>query len=203
MLVHRDLLVLVISVVLGCGVVLADDVASAPSPESVVASLHRGLEALAVEQQSADLGQRFEQLRPVILETHDLAYIAELTIRRRWGDLSESQQQRFLAVFERLSVMTYASRFSSVGANSFKILGSSEQGSVRMQVNAVIQRPSAENLSLDYTLQEREGAWRIINIIADGVSDLALKRAEYRRIMIDGSIDDLIEYIENQTAELP
>jgi hypothetical protein len=38
--------------------------------------------------------------------------------------------------------------------------------------------------------------------LADGVSDLALKRAEYSRILADGTIDDLIEHLERQIADL-
>jgi phospholipid transport system substrate-binding protein len=51
-------------------------------------------------------------------------------------------------------------------------------------------------------LEQKDGAWRIINIIADGVSDLALKRAEYQRILASGSIEDLIKELEAQTARL-
>jgi phospholipid transport system substrate-binding protein len=51
-------------------------------------------------------------------------------------------------------------------------------------------------------LQQRDGRWRIINIIADGVSDLALKRAEYQRVLAAGSIEDLIAELERQAARL-
>ena len=74
--------------------------------------------------------------------------------------------------------MTYASRFSAVDANTFTILGSAEAGSRRIEVNAAIARSGGGDITLDYTLQERDGAWMIVNVLADGVSDLALKRAQ-------------------------
>ena len=58
-------------------------------------------------------------------------------------------------------------------------------------------------MTLDYTLHDRRGAWQIVNILADGVSDLALKRAEYRRFLTDGTIDDLIAQLVEQTDNLP
>ena len=56
---------------------------------------------------------------------------------------------------------------------------------------------------MEYLLQQEGAAgWRIINIVADGVSDLALKRAEYQRILSTGSIDTLITELEAQTERL-
>jgi phospholipid transport system substrate-binding protein len=69
-------------------------------------------------------------------------------------------------------------------------------------VLTAIARHGQPDVSLDYMLEQKDGAWRIINIIADGVSDLALKRAEYQRILASGSIDDLIRELETQSARL-
>ena len=44
--------------------------------------------------------------------------------------------------------------------------------------------------------------WKIVNILADQVSDLALKRAEYSRVLGSGTIDDLIGELESQADEL-
>jgi phospholipid transport system substrate-binding protein len=51
-------------------------------------------------------------------------------------------------------------------------------------------------------LQQDGDDWRIINIVADGVSDLALKRAEYQRLFASGGIEGLIAEIERQTDRL-
>jgi len=63
-------------------------------------------------------------------------------------------------------------------------------------------RPGEADIPLEYLLQQKDGAWRIINIVADGVSDLALKRAEYQRVLATGTIDDLIRYVDEQTSRL-
>ncbi len=176
--------------------------ADARAAEAVVARLHRGLVEVSAREPDASLDTRFERLRPLIARTHDLPYIAELAIRRQWRDLAAADRERFAAAFERLSVMTYASRFSAVDANAFTILGSAEAGSRRIEVNAAIARSGGGDITLDYTLQERDGAWMIVNVLADGVSDLALKRAEYRRILDDGTLDDLIDHLADQADEL-
>lgn len=40
-------------------------------------------------------------------------------------------------------------------------------------------KASGEKVALDYQLRRKKEPWRIVNAIANGVSDLALKRVEY------------------------
>lgn len=172
------------------------------TPQSVVTTLNDGLVRIASDPNVKTVTERFEKLRPLILATHDLPYIAALTIRRQWKDLDTMQQMRFVDAFERLSIMTYAARFKNVGAGTFKIKGTSDAGGGRVQISSVIVRPNKADIPLDYVLQEHDGTWQIVNIVADGVSDLALKHAEYQRILAKGTIDDLIKHLQEQAARL-
>jgi phospholipid transport system substrate-binding protein len=53
---------------------------------------------------------------------------------------------------------------------------------------------------LDYVLRETKDGWRIINIIANGVSDLALKRVEYRSILERDGFPALIDMLKKKIA---
>ena len=180
----------------------ADGAIATDTPDATVASLQRGLVAVSRAHPTANIGERYRALEPLIEQTHDLPYIAEFALRKQWPGLSESDRQRFVAAFEKLSVMTYASRFKNVSADTFKSGGPDTVESGRAHVLTSIARKDQPDIPLDYMLEQKDGAWRIINIIADGVSDLALKRAEYQRILASGSIDDLIKELEAQTARL-
>lgn len=168
------------------------------APADVVERLHAGVLELAAGARDATLEARIERLRPLVTATHDLPYIAELTIRRAWDGLSPEERRRFVGAFERLSIATYASRFADLEGDPFRIVESSAAAAGRARVGAEIDRPDAEPVPLEYVLHETDAGWKIINIVADGVSDLALKRAEYRRILTDGTVDDLIAELESQ-----
>lgn len=179
-----------------------EDVNAAATPEAAVETLHDALASVAAEYGDASLEERYRQIEPIVLATHDLPYIAELTIRRQWADLNADQRRRFVEAFTRLSVTTYAGRFRNLEAGMFTIEGGSPVGEDRAEVDAVLTTPSEETIPFQYVLHESGGGWKIINILADNVSDLALKRAEYRRLLQDASIEDLIAALERQTAEL-
>jgi len=184
------------------GVRAADNAIATDTPEATVASLQRGLIAASEAHPGASVGDRYRALEPLIEQTHNLPYIAEFALRKQWSSLAESDRQRFVAVFEKLSVMTYASRFKNVTPRTFKNGAPGVVEAGRAHVLTAIARQAQPDVSLEYMLEQKDGAWRIINIIADGVSDLALKRAEYQRILTSGSIDDLIKELETQTARL-
>jgi phospholipid transport system substrate-binding protein len=173
----------------------------ATAPAEVVAALHAGIVAAAADP-ARGVEARYSELEPLVERTHDLPYIAELSIRRSWAGLTEDQRQRFVAAFSRLSVKTYASRFGTATATTFEISGSEEDANGRVLVHATINRANDSDVSLDYLLHETDGGWKIINILADQVSDLALKRAEYARLLGSGTIDDLIAELESQANEL-
>ncbi len=72
----------------------------------------------------------------------------------------------------------------------------------RMRVRTRLVRPGDEAVQLDYVLQEEAGRWRIVNVVANGVSDLSLKRADYGSIMKKQGFDVLVGKLEAQVAAL-
>lgn len=185
-----------------CSAVAATIEYSLDSAEATVDSLHRGLVEVAGDDAMDSAEERFDSLLPLVQATHDIEYIAELSVRRNWGSFDADQQARFVAAFGRLSAMTYAVRFENVNEETFERVGSEETTGERVHVYALISRDRDEDVTLDYLLQRNESGWQIINIVADGVSDLALKRSEYRGVLSDGSVEDLIRYVEDQSDDL-
>lgn len=173
------------------------------TPEATIATLQRGLIAVAQQSPHATVDERYKALEPIVVATHDLPYIAEFALRRQWPQLAAADRARFIAAFQRLSVMTYAARFVNVGPSTFRpiVLGApSEAG--RAQVTTGVARGAQPDVSFEYLLRQENGGWRIINIVADGVSDLALKRAEYQRVLGNGTLDALIKELEMQAERL-
>jgi len=179
----------------------ADGAVATDTPEATIASLQQAL--VAAREPKATIDARYRALEPVIVKTHNLPYIAEFALRRQWATLTGDDRQRFVAAFQRLSVMTYAARFGNVARDAFRpIEAGAPDANGRVQVKTAIRREGQPDVTLEYLLQQDGADWRIINIVADGVSDLALKRAEYQRVFAAGGIEGLITELEQQTERL-
>ena len=180
----------------------ADEPVATDSPAATIASLQQTLLA-ARDKPNATVEERYRALEPAIVKTHNLPYIAEFALRRQWAMLTGEERQRFVAAFQRLSVMTYAARFGGVAADAFRpIEAGAPDANGRVEVTTAIKREGQPDVSLEYLLQPAGDDWRIINIVADGVSDLALKRAEYQRVVASSGIEGLIAELEQQAQRL-
>jgi phospholipid transport system substrate-binding protein len=173
------------------------------TPHDSVGTLILGLVQMA-DRGGDMVEERYGFIEPVVARTHNLPYIAEFALRRQWGTLAQDERQRFITAFQRLSVMTYAARFGNVAPDAFRFpleVGEPDANG-RVRVATAIRREGQADVSLEYFLQQEPDGWRIINIIADGVSDLALKRAEYQRVLAGGGLEGLLAELEAQTENL-
>jgi phospholipid transport system substrate-binding protein len=176
---------------------------AAESPAATITALQTALVDTARRLRNAAVAERYRALEPAIVATHDFPYIAEFALRRQWPTLTLDEKQRFIEAFQRLSVMTYAARFGGLAADAFRpIEAAAPDANGRVEVTTAIEREGQADVSLEYLLQRAGTDWRIINIVADGVSDLALKRAEYQRLFGSGGIEGLIAELEQQTERL-
>jgi phospholipid transport system substrate-binding protein len=164
---------------------------------------------LEVMRRAKELGYagRLEVLAPAVTESHDLPTLARIVVGKRWTTFSPGQRQRLVAVFATLSVATYAYRFDGYSGERFELVSQqrTERGDALVRTRLINE--DGEAVRLDYLLRTDEGRWRIVNVIADGVSDLALKRAEYRSILrregFEGLISKLQDKIEQYAAAGP
>lgn len=154
----------------------------ADGPAETVETFHRALLGVMKEAEALGLKGRCERLSPVVREAFDFPFIGKLALGRHWEALSEQDRKAFLDLFARISIATYAGSFDGYHGERFETRGTEAQPKGRVLVKTVLVAGGEESVSLDYLLQETGGAWRIVNVIAEGVSDLSIKRAEYSGI---------------------
>ena len=150
----------------------------------------------------APIKARYATLEPLIMETHDLPYIARFAMRRYWADLADQQRSEYLKLFTRLSIATYARRFQGLSQNAFAISGQTTTPRGHMEINSTLLPEDGQPLEFVYVLHRSGEDWRIINIFVDGVSDLALKRAEYQRVFSDTGYSGLMDYLSAQVSAI-
>lgn len=157
---------------------------------------------LGVMKQGEQLGYqgRYDKLYGPVTTTHDLTKIARIVIGKDWKKLSEEQKQQMIDVFTRLSVSSYAYNFKDFSGESFRFESEEETARGGMIVRSLLVIPDDKDVKFDYMLKKNGDSWRIINIIANGVSDLALKRSEYSSVMKREGFDALIAKLSDKIA---
>ncbi len=153
--------------------------AGADTARQVVENLHSTL--MSVMKQAGELGYkgRYDRLAPVIKSGFDFTFISRIVAGRYWHNFSEEERGKFVEVFTRLSIATYAGRFDGYSGEYFKMVSAKELRRGRLMIKTVLVKRNRDEVELDYILHNRDNQWLIINVIANGVSDISLKRADY------------------------
>ncbi len=169
-------------------------------PEQVVNQLHEALIKAMREGPKLGYQGRYDLLAPVVDQTHDLDFIARTALGANWTQLSAEQQRTFTDVFRKLSIGSYAGWFKSHEGERFEFLERQSMPRDQIMVRTRLVQRGGEPIRFDYVLREGEEGWRIVNVLADGVSDLALKRVEYRAILQRDGFAALIDKLKKKVV---
>jgi phospholipid transport system substrate-binding protein len=158
---------------------------------------------LSVMRDAAKLGYqgRYDRLAPAVKESHDLPLIARIALGRYWDQLSDEQRQSFVDTFSKLSIATYAGQFDSYGGETFKTLSEEQPSANEAVVHSLFVGAKGDQRRFDYQLRRSDDRWLIINIIVDGVSDLALKRADYTSVLSREGFGVLIAKLQEKIVQ--
>ncbi len=170
------------------------------TPRQVVEEFQAILIDVMKQGQALGYQGRYDKLYPAIMRSHDLTKIARIVVGKEWETLAESQQAVLVDVFTKLSVASYAHNFKDYSGESFRFENEEETSRGGVVVHTTLLVPDDKDVRFDYMLKEKPNGWSIINIIANGVSDLALKRSEYTSILKREGFDALIAQINEKIA---
>ena len=175
--------------------------AGAPAADTaakVVEILHA--ELLFVMKQANKLGYagRYQRLAPTVTVSYDFPYISKVVVGRYWRSFTAEQKSQFIRAFSKLSIATYANRFDGYSGERFKTISGEELKRGHRLVKTVLIKANGEEIELDYILYKNNDQWRIINVIAEGVSDLSLKRADYTSYLKKNGFEALLKKLNEK-----
>ncbi|WP_459992842.1 ABC transporter substrate-binding protein [Methylosoma difficile] len=171
------------------------------SARQVIDNFHADLINVMKNGKQLGFAGRYDKLYDSVSKSHDLTKIARIVIGKEWEKLSEEQQKKLVDVFSKLSVASYAHNFKEYSGESFTF--DSEESTTRggVIIHEHLSIPDDKDVKFDYMLKDNGDSWRIINIIANGVSDLALKRSEYTAVLQREGFDALIAKINEKISQ--
>lgn len=170
----------------------------ANSAKQVVEKFQTELISVMKEGKKLGYAGRYAKLQDPVINSHDLPKIARVILGKDREALTPDQQKTLEDVIIRLSIASYAHNFKEFSGEEFAFDSEEETQRGQVVVHSHLNIPNDKPVKFDYMLKESEHNWRIINISANGVSDLALKRSEYTSILQKEGFDSLITKINEK-----
>ena len=151
----------------------------------------------SVMQMNGDFENRFNELSPVIKSLFDAPNISRISTGKFWRVQEAQSQQEFTELMYTLITATYADRFVNYNDQEFTVEAVESKGKDRWVVKSILTKSDGETVTLDYYLR----AGLVFNVVANGVSDLSLKRADYASILAGDGFSGLVAHINRNILE--
>ena len=204
----RAAFVSVVMLLVSSSMVTAEDAANAPSEADAAAARAPVIELedtlLSVMKRADELGfdGRLREITPVVEATFDLPFMARTSIGRIWNDLTDEVRARWVQSFTRYTTSKLADQFDGFSGQQFVLKGERPASRGTLIVMSRVERPGKDPVRLDFRLRKVGEGWLIIDIYGKGkVSEVALRRSEYKAILDKSGIEGLIESVDALSAK--
>ena len=151
---------------------------------------------------TVSMAERYKQLEPVVEQVFAMPLVTRLAVGPQWASFPPDQQQALIAAYTRFTVANYAHNFHDFDGQKFEIddnvLSRGDDKVVRTRVIPAHDVP----VSLLYRMHQVDGTWKVIDVISDGVSQLALRRSDFAVAIAAGGAPALIAHLNKASDGL-
>ena len=195
--VHR--LAQTVVAALACAGTLAPPARAAESPRAVVeATTTAVIAVLAYKGVSTDEKRR--QVEEIVYARVDFETLSRLVLGRSWNQMSEEERVEFQREFKQNISATYGRNVQSYKDERVAIVDDRQEARGDWTVRTTIVRHGADDISVDYRLRQTDGAWKIIDVLIEGISLVSNYRSQFQEIMANGGTDRLVKLLREKNA---
>lgn len=178
--------------------------AESTAPDQLVKSVTE--EVLRILRQDKDIQSGNTQRAMALIEKQvaphfDFQRMTRLAVGRAWQQADENQREQLVREFHALLVRTYANSLTAYRDQtvSFKPLAKTtgDQVVVRSQIN----KPGAQSIPLDYSLEKGDGGWKVFDVVIANISLVNNYRSSFASAVEKGGIDGLIKALQEKNRK--
>ncbi|MDX1411603.1 MAG: ABC transporter substrate-binding protein [Nitrospirales bacterium] len=143
--------------------------------------------------------ERRAKLEAVIGQRFDYEEMGKRTLAAHWKKLDSSQQGEFVALFQSFLSNSYAGNIDGYSGQKVEYVKERHKGNFAEVQTKVVS--SKGELPLDYRLMNKNGNYRVYDVVIDGVSLVKNYRGQFARIIKTSSYDGLIEKLRTKADQ--
>lgn len=146
------------------------------------------------------------RFRSLVNEGFDIPAISRFVLGRYWRRASEAQRQAFTTVLEDLVVHRFLPAFAKIEGERIQV------GLVRpftknpdyFSVASKLGRGEEESIQINWRVRRRDGVFKIVDVVAEGISIAVTLRSEYNAVLKrnGGDVDALTQILRDKISGL-
>ena len=127
----------------------------------------------------------------------------QIAISNHWKDSTTSERRQLVNAFRRMSISILATLFDGYSGETFKLVEEKPGPQNTTLVVTKLVKSDQSTVEISYVTRQFKNGWRIIDVILDrGISELMVRRSEYRLILKNRGVAGLISVLNGKADEL-
>ncbi len=174
-----------------------------PSKEFIRSFADRAIEMLPGEEQTKE--ERRDEFRSLFREGFEINGIARFVLGRYWRRAPEACRTEYLALFEDVTVNTWADRFSEYSGQEFTVQDAVDAPSAHQAERVAIVRSlffsdPQTPIRIDWRVASRGDIYKITDVQVEGISMANTQRDEFASVIRrnGGQIKPLLEILRKK-----
>ncbi|MBF0401545.1 MAG: ABC transporter substrate-binding protein [Magnetococcales bacterium] len=143
--------------------------------------------------------ERRGKLREAVYASFDFNAMSQGAVGPKWRKFSDEQKAQFIVLFERLLENTYMNTIERYKSEEVRFTKELIQSATAARVDSVVVSKGTE-FKVSYQLLQAGEAWKVVDVIIEGVSVVANYRAQFKQLLRKDdreSIDNLLVTLSN------
>ncbi|HSM26844.1 MAG TPA: ABC transporter substrate-binding protein [Thioalkalivibrio sp.] len=147
----------------------------------------------------------FKIVDEILLPRWDRQYTGQLVMGRNWRDATPEQRELFISGLYRKLLDSYGEGILQYTSDQLRIIGTRgnlEEGPV--MVDSEVRLDDGTPVPISYRLRIHEGAWKVYDVVVEGISYVQNYRnqyqSEFRAKGIDGVLAELEVYLKGDAS---
>ena len=174
------------------------------NPEHAVSALKQmGSDVVGILNDGLlDEARRIAKFHDLMLRDFNIPLMARFALGRHWKRANAEQRAAYLEAFSQFLLKQYATKIAGAQVSSFDVLSAQRAGRRDVMVQSRVTRNNGQIIKLVWRMRQSQGQFRVIDVVAEGISLALTKRQEFAAIIKSngGDVAQLIERLRRIPA---
>ncbi|MDA1091344.1 MAG: ABC transporter substrate-binding protein [Proteobacteria bacterium] len=169
----------------------------------VVERFQASLLDIMKEANTLSVQQRYVRLQASVEKSFHLPLMVQIASADHWKESTTAERRHLVNAFRRMSISTLATLFNGYSGEVFELIVEKPGPQNTTLVVTKLVKSDKSTVEIAYVTRPFKKGWRIIDVILDnGISELMVRRSEYRQILKNKGIAGLITVLNSKADEL-
>ena len=141
-----------------------------------------------------------DQIRKISLKMFDFAELSKRTLGLNWNKFSAAQRQEFVDLYRGLIEDAYVDKITSYTDERINYIKELQLSENTAEVRSIVVTKSAE-IPVYYRMLNKDGQWRVYDVVIEGVSLVSNYRTQFREILANNPPEYLLDTMRKKVQK--